>query len=87
MHNTSRVFALARTPVVFLGDCPPTAEAYDPHTAAGPASRGPGNGGTAFQTDLVEGGGPREQAVGQVGVSRYRVRSIHTLHRDARLRA
>ncbi|MCX5367176.1 hypothetical protein OG864_51855 [Streptomyces sp. NBC_00124] len=71
MHNTKPVFALARTPVVFLGENPPTGEAYGPHTAAVPASRGPGKGGTAVQTDLVEWEGPREQAVGQVGVSQY----------------
>lgn len=83
MHNANRVFALARTPVVFGGENPPTAETYGPHTAAVPASGGPGKGGTAFQTDRVEGEGPREQAVGQVGVSQYQVRSIHALHRDA----
>ena len=55
MHNTKRVFALARTPVVFLGENPPTGEAYGPHTAAVPASRGPGKGGTAFQTDENDG--------------------------------
>ncbi len=38
MHNTKRVFALARTPVVFLGENPPTGEAWGTNKATAPMS-------------------------------------------------
>lgn len=53
MHNTKRVFALARTPVVFLGENPPTAEAYGPHRGVGWVLTDAGAVSTAWLTSAA----------------------------------